>query len=244
MGSSTEAQNEGRPVRRSPGRPRVPFDKIVTTAVRLVDDEGAAALSMRNLAQRLDTGTAVLYRAVSGRAELVGFVVDRVFGEVDFDVDATDWQQTCRVAAQAIFDTLSRHRSIAPLLIEQVPTGPNVLALRERFLALLLDAGFTPEAAARAYATLARYVIGFAAQLRDPVVPDPEPARLSALFHELDPAGYPATIAVADCLPTQKLEDEFRFGLEMIVDGLAIRHTAAIATNHGNTFQGTPSRKN
>ncbi|MFD6224386.1 TetR/AcrR family transcriptional regulator [Nocardia asteroides] len=227
MGSSNEP--DGSRARRSPGRPRVPFDKIIINAVRLVDEEGAAALSMRNLAQRLDTGTAVLYRAVSGRAELVGFVVDYVFGEVDLGLDTasgSDWQQTCRVAAQAIFDTLARHRGIAPLLIEQVPTGPHVLTLRERFLAMLLDAGFAPEAAARAYATLARYVIGFAAQLHDPTDPDPEPARLTTLFQGLDPGKYPATLAVAHCLPMQKLEDEFRFGLDMIVDGLGKHHPA------------------
>ncbi|MEU3010264.1 TetR/AcrR family transcriptional regulator [Nocardia asteroides] len=221
MGSSTE--HDGSRARRPPGRPRMPFDKIITAAVRLVDEEGAPALSMRNLAQRLDTGTAVLYRAVSGRAELVGFVVDRVFGEVDLELDTApegDWQHKCRVAAQAMFDTLARHRGIAPLLIEQVPTGPHVLTLRERFLAILLDAGFTPEAAARAYATLARYVIGFAAQLHATDGPDPEPARLTAVFQALDPGEFPATVAVAHCLPQQRLEDEFRFGLDMIVAGL------------------------
>lgn len=222
----------------------MPFDKIIATAVRLVDDEGAAALSMRNLAQRLDTGTAVLYRAVSGRAELVGFVVDRVFGEVEFEVDTTgDWQQTCRVAAQAIFDTLAQHRGIAPLLIEQVPTGPHVLALRERFLAMLLKAGFAPEAASRAYATLARYVIGFAAQLHDPTIPDPQPTRLTELFRQLDPAEYPATVAVADCLPTQKLEDEFRFGLDLIVDGLAVHRTGIPSPKLRNATRRKTSRK-
>ncbi|MEV0078289.1 TetR/AcrR family transcriptional regulator C-terminal domain-containing protein [Nocardia neocaledoniensis] len=203
------------------------MDKIISAAVRLVDEEGAAALSMRNLAQRLDTGTAVLYRAVSGRAELVGMVVDHVFGEVDLELDTAprgDWQQSCRVAAQAMFDTLAMHRGIAPLLIEQVPTGPHVLTLRERFLAILLDAGFAPEDAARAYATLARYVVGFAAQLHTTDEPDREPARLTALFQALDPGEYPATLAVAHCLPKQRLEDEFRFGLEMIVSGLGAHY--------------------
>ncbi|MFQ6397383.1 TetR/AcrR family transcriptional regulator [Nocardia sp. KC 131] len=225
MGSTTE-HNDSR-ARRSPGRPRMPFDKIITAAVRLVDEEGASALSMRNLAQRLDTGTAVLYRAVSGRAELIEFVVDRVFGEVDLALNTPpdgDWQQSCRAAAQATFDTLARHRGIAPLLIEQVPTGPHILALREHFLAVLLDAGFAPEAAALAYATLARHVVGFAAQLHATDDPGPEPARITALFQSLDPGQYPATLAVAHCLPKQRLEDEFRFGLDMIIAGLGSHH--------------------
>ena len=38
--------------RRSPGRPPVPLDRIVATALQIVDDDGADALSMRTLAQR------------------------------------------------------------------------------------------------------------------------------------------------------------------------------------------------
>ncbi len=244
MESSTES--DGSQGRRPPGRPRMPFDKIISAAVLLVDEEGAAALTMRNLAQRLDTGTAVLYRAVSGRAELVGFVVDRVFGEVDLELDAHqegDWQRACQAAAQAMFDTLARHRGIAPLLIEQVPTGPHALALRERFLTILLDAGFTPEAAARTYATLARHVIGFAAQLHAAGSPDSEPARLTTLFQALDPDQYPATLAVAHCLPEQRLEEEFRFGLDMIVAGLGNQHPASPPKDHTTARQRrTPSK--
>lgn len=219
---TTEFEVGDRPVRRSPGRPRVPFDRIVATAVRIVDEEGAEALSMRTLAQRLETGTAVLYRAVSNRAELIGHVVDRVFGEVDFGTDTEDgdWQRTCRAAAQALFDTLSRHRRVAPLLIEQVPTGPYVLALRERYLRILLDAGFTPDSASRAYAVLARYVLGFAAQLRAHDAVNTEPDRLMALYSGLDPAHYPATIAVAEHLPNQTLEQEFQLGLDLLIRGL------------------------
>lgn len=228
--STAENNTSAASARRSPGRPRVPFDRIVTTALRIVDEEGADALTMRTLAQRLDTGTAVLYRAVANRAELVGHVVDWVFGEVDFDADITDsdWQRACSTVGQALFDALSRHRGIAPLLIEQVPTGPNALALRERVLAMLLANGFAPESAARVYAAVARYVLGFAAQLRShDAVAELEPATLSALYRQLDPVRFPATIAVADCLPNQTLEEEFRFGLDLIVAGLGPLHGAA-----------------
>ncbi|MEV5838726.1 TetR/AcrR family transcriptional regulator C-terminal domain-containing protein [Nocardia sp. NPDC052112] len=214
--------------RRSRGRPRVPFDRIVTTALRIVDEDGADALSMRTLAQRLDSSTAVLYRAVANRAELIGHVVDWVFGEIEFDPDVfgdADWPQGCRSAAQAMFDTLRSHRGIARLLIEQVPTGPNTLALREQFLAMLLANGFAPDAAARAYATIARYVLGFAAQLHGHnTAENIDATTLSTLYHELDPTRFPATVAVADYLPAQTLEEEFGFGLQLIVAGLTAHH--------------------
>ncbi|MEV5838734.1 TetR/AcrR family transcriptional regulator C-terminal domain-containing protein [Nocardia sp. NPDC052112] len=228
--STADPDPAGTTTRRSPGRPRVPFDRIVTTALRIVDEEGADALSMRTLAQRLDTGTAVLYRAVANRAELIGHVVDWVLGEIEIDDDAPDgdWQRVCVAAGEAIFGTLRQHRGIAPLLIEQVPIGPNALLLRERVLAMLLAHGFPPESAALVYATLARYVVGFATQLAGhDTEANIDPAPIAALFRGLDPARFPATVAVADCLPMQTLESEFDFGLRLLVTGLVPLHEAA-----------------
>ncbi|MCP2315986.1 transcriptional regulator, TetR family [Nocardia amikacinitolerans] len=210
--------------RRSPGRPRVPFDRIVTTALHIVDEQGVDALSMRTLAHRLDTGTAVLYRAVANRAELIAHTVDWVLGEVDIADDeiGDDWQRACIAAAEAIFSVLHRHPGIAPLLIAQVPIGPHSLALRERVLAMLLAHGFSPKSAALAYATIARYAIGFAAQLHGhSTAATIAPATLTTLYRQLDPGQFPATIAVADHLPTQTLESEFHFGLRLLVAGLA-----------------------
>lgn len=216
------------PERRRRGRPRVPLDRIVTTALRIVDEEGSDALTMRTLAHRLDTGTAVLYRAVANRAELLGHVVDWVFGEVEFDPDVlqdADWRQASQSAAQTIFDTLSRHSGIAPLLIQQVPTGPNALLVREKLLSVLLRNGFDPLDAARAYATLARYVIGFAAQFHGHnTAANIDASALTTFYQRLDAALFPATVAVADSLPSMTLEDEFRFGLQLLIAGLSALH--------------------
>jgi AcrR family transcriptional regulator len=219
--SSSSSAPATAPARRSRGRPAVPLDRILDTALQLVHDEGAEALSMRTLAQRLESGTATLYRHFANRATLIGHVVDRVFGEVELDpraLAAMGWDEACRTVAQAMFDALGRHRNVAPLLIEQTPTGPNAMVLRERCLAVLLDGGFPSSVAARAYATLARYVLGFAVQLAG-AGNEAEDERVSTYFHGLSPAEFPATLAVADSLPVP-IEDEFTFGLELIIDGL------------------------
>ena len=220
---------------RTRGRPAIPLDRIVTTALQIVDDEGADALSMRTLAQRLDSGTATLYRHFTGRADLIAHVVDLVFGSVEIDaakVSAMPWQEACKTAAYAMFDVLRRHPNVAPLLGADVLIGPNAMAGREGLIAILLDNGFPPALAARSYATLARYILGFAIQLtshRD----DLDDAGLSQVFHDLDPRQFPATVKVADNLPVP-LDDEFAFGLELIIDGL----TQTLAR------RGKPKRRN
>jgi AcrR family transcriptional regulator len=212
---------------RSRGRPALPLDRILAAALELVDEQGAKALSMRALAQRLESGTATLYRHFANRSELVAMMVDHMLGEVDLDartVSALPWQQACTSFAQHMFDALGRHGNVASLLIGHVPMGPNALAHREQILSVLLDNGFPPVVAAHAYATLARCVLGFAIQLSGPAAATgQQDAELSAAFHELDPSRYPATVTAADDLPVP-LEEEFAFGLQLIVAGLERLH--------------------
>ncbi|MGA9358401.1 MAG: TetR/AcrR family transcriptional regulator [Mycobacterium sp.] len=199
------------------------MDRILAVALEILDEQGADALSMRSLAQRLESGTATLYRHFANRSELVAMLVERVLGEIDIDAQAVaelPWRQACMLFAQQMFEALGRHGNVAPLLIGHVPIGPNALAGREICLSVLLDNGFAPSVAAHAYATLARYVLGFAIQLSGSTSATAEgDAEASAAFHHLDPSRYPATVAVADELPVP-LEEEFEFGLRLIVAGL------------------------
>jgi TetR/AcrR family transcriptional regulator, tetracycline repressor protein len=197
-------------------------ERIVAGALALVDAEGADALSMRTLAQRLDSGTATLYRHFANRAELIAHVVDRVFGEAQIDTAQLanqDWQSACETVAHMMFAALSRHPHVAQLLLEHMPIGPNAMAIREACLAMLLDNGFSPELAARCYATLSRYVLGFGIQLagqtQTPASTDAE------AFHHVDPERFPAIFKTAAALPVP-LEDEFAFGLELILKGLSL----------------------
>ncbi|MFF5367200.1 TetR/AcrR family transcriptional regulator [Streptomyces sp. NPDC013187] len=202
----------------------MPLERIVATAQLIVDEEGSDALSMRTLAQRLGSGTATLYRHFDNRAALVAHVVDRMFGAVELNGDellAMGWERALRTVAHTMFDALARHRNAARLLVEQIPVGPNAMALRERCVAVLLGSGFPPRVAAYAYATLSRYVLGFAVQASGHGgAGQPDDAQPTAVFQSVDPHLFPATAAVAGSMPVP-IEDEFSFGLELLLSGLA-----------------------
>ncbi|MFI8232589.1 TetR/AcrR family transcriptional regulator [Streptomyces sp. NPDC085900] len=202
----------------------MPLERIVATALQIVDEEGSDALSMRTLAQRLGSGTATLYRHFDNRADLVAHVVDRVFGVVEMnggELLAMGWEQALRTVATTMFDALAQHRNAARLMVEQVPLGPNAMALREHCVAVLLNSGFPPRVAAYVYATLARYVLGFAVQAeRNRGAGQPDGAQVAAVFGGVDPDLYPATVTVAEVMPIP-LGDEFSFGLDLLLSGLA-----------------------
>ena len=204
------------------GRPPVPLERITACALELLDSEGIEALSMRTVAERIESGTAVLYRRVGNRARLIALVVDLVFGEIEFDAGklaAMTWQRASREMAEATFDVLRRHPHVPSLLVEQVPVGPNALRLREHGLRILLAAGFSPGDAARFHATLARYVVGLAIQAKPGAIGDRD---LAKTVRELPPAAFPATLATAASMPIP-LADEFGFGLDLLIVGAQAR---------------------
>ena len=164
----------------------------------------------------------VVVPKINEKAEVVAHVIDRVFGTAEVDIAALSrlpWPEACKAAAHSMFDALERHRNVTPLLVGNVPVGPNALAAREQMIAFLLANKFSPDLAARSYALLSRYVLGFAIQLTDGHT-GVDDAGLARMFHNLDSSQFPATVAVADHLPVP-FDEEFDFGLELIVNGLA-----------------------
>jgi AcrR family transcriptional regulator len=224
---------EPAPTTRGPGRPPLGLRRIIDAAIEILDDEGADALSMRRLATRLGSSTATLYRHVNSKDEILAHITDRILGETHLDgAPYPTWQEACRAGARALYTTLTEHPNAIPVLAKQVPAGPNALDARERSIAVLLAAGFPPGLAARGYTALAHFVIGFASQ--EPLDETADPGRASRLrdyYRSLDPRSFPATTTVADVLPGATIDEEFQFGLELIVDGLenALRTTTRVA---------------
>ena len=214
MTSQSSAVSATAPAMRRPGS-RQPLDPefILTAALDIIDTHGAEGLTMRALATHLESGTTTLYRHFQNRAALIAAVTDRVLGKVNTAAPPGTWQQVCKFLAQQLFDTLAAHPNLAPLLIEQPPTGPGRLAGREQFLAVLLRDGFTPDTAGRLYGTLSHYVLGFAVQLR-------AHAEVTSTLDisGVDPIRFPATakIVASGALPIT-IAQEFTFGLDLIL---------------------------
>lgn len=136
---------------------------MIRTALELVDDQGAEALTLRSLAARLGSSTATLYRHFDGREDLARQVVEAVFKEISLDEErlaAETWDGCVSYIAEQMFAALVRHPNVAGLVLERVPDGPAARRLRDRCVAVLRANGFTDTDAARAYATVGHFVLG------------------------------------------------------------------------------------
>jgi AcrR family transcriptional regulator len=214
------------------GRPPLSFERIVAGASEIVDEIGSDAFSMRLLARRLDTSTATLYRHVAGKDELMVYVVEHFLRDMRLEHEVAagsseDWRDVVRDAMLGFYRALSAHPNLIPLLVTQVPVGPNGLASRERAIAMLVGFGFPATLAARGYSTLVRYTVGFAVQQHAPRALTREDATaLGDYFRQLDRDAYPQTIAAAESLTAVAPEDGFAEGLHFILSGIDKARTA------------------
>src|SRR3712207_868941 len=110
-------------------------DRIVTSAVRLADREGLAALSMRRVAAELGVGAMSLYTHVPGKGELVDLMLDAVLGELYPDEDVVrsgGWRDRLGAGAGGASGAFPRPPRTLPLGTRRGPkrgaygTGVNV----------------------------------------------------------------------------------------------------------------------
>jgi AcrR family transcriptional regulator len=81
--------------------PTIPLtrDRIVEEAIALVDEEGAAALSMRRLAARLGTSTMSTYHHLPDKQALREAIAVRIMSELAEPAPDTSWDEALREMA-------------------------------------------------------------------------------------------------------------------------------------------------
>jgi AcrR family transcriptional regulator len=135
--------------RERPAKPALTYEGIVATAVHLMETEGLQRVTMRRLAQELDTGAASLYVYVANTAELHAAILEELLGAVDLSpADGEgDWRERLTQLLGSYTHVLFQNPSLAHSALVARPSGPNYLALVEAILALLHE-GQVPDAQA------------------------------------------------------------------------------------------------
>jgi len=214
----------------SAGRVPLTLSGIAAGALRLIDRDGLGALSMRNLASELQTGTTTLYRYVSGKDEVLVLVADAVLGEaqVRHPAEGMGWREILEELARSMRAVLNSHPHVATLFATAVPVGPNSLRAKELTLGILCENGFDAPLASDVYTALAHQVL--ASVLQEPMV-DFRTGGLGAsksltlrdFYRSLSAEQYPRLVGLADELTSRTADEEFEFGLGCLLDGVELR---------------------
>jgi AcrR family transcriptional regulator len=227
-------------------RRREPISReaIVTAAIRLLDREGLAALSMRRLAEELGTGAASLYWHVGSKDGLLDLVFDELIGEEQVpEADPSRWQEQLKDIARAQRRISLRHPYLVRISIGRIPMGPNALRFSERVIAILRAGGLPPRLAVQGYLLLIATVNGFTVDETgvdddgpagpdgpDGNAPPSDPARrqeaadMARDYVASLPAGqFPNMVALADEFAFADADERFEMLIDIFVDGLARR---------------------
>lgn len=199
--------------------------EIAQAALELTNREGLEALSMRRLASELGIGAMTLYGYFADKDALIDAIVDLAASEIRLPAGQGPWRTRLGQLADEIRRVLQKHPAGLRIRFTRPMLTPGAMRTTEVAMRILLDGGFTPAEAARAYRTVFLYTFGFAS-----FTPDGAPAEVqratSAALSSLSAEEFPAVAGAIDELAaTMSGDEQFHYGLQRLFDGL--EHSAS-----------------
>ena len=205
---------------------RVTTERVLTGALELADRIGVADLTIRRLAEALDSKPMTIYHHVPSKDAILDGIVDLVFAEIDLPDPDLDWKSAVRDRCVSGRDVLARHPWAVPLMESRRSPGPATLRHHDAVIACLRR-GLSLTMTGHAYATLDAFVYGFAIQEATLPKPGDEMTEVAAEFATDELAEH--FPALHDCAigravqPGYDFGDEFEYGLDLILDALEAR---------------------
>ena len=201
---------------------------VVKRALALADELGLEALTIRRLAQELGVTPMALYWHFRSKEELLAALGDRVWTEIDIDIDpAADWAVQLRRVLESLVAMLRAHPCASQLLLSgEKLHGEAAQLVAEKTLAVLARGGFAPEQASE----VARSALWTGLML---VMSEPgyDPALSAAERAEaqrqsqiklamLPPGQFPHLVAAAGPMTACDPEFHYRFGMDLFTAGV------------------------
>lgn len=214
--------------RRRPRAGGLSTARIVEAALEVLREDGVDALTVRNVAARLHTRSASLYRHIAGRDELIALIADHVMGDIHIVGTGCGW----RADVEALMYEMRRVMLSQPLPSSAARTtagsyGPNTLRVIDAALRLFLQAGMNSRNAAYTATAMLHFVAGTAGIQRSAVGRGPHGATRSAgftrLLDSLPADNYTALRAAGADYVATPADEVFAHSVAIFLDGVESR---------------------
>jgi AcrR family transcriptional regulator len=225
------------------GNGKITRELVLSTALEIIDHDGADALSMRRLGAALDRDPMILYRHAPGKAALLDGVVEVVLAQLHVDPADPDWAAQLRGVARNYRALALEHPNVVPLLVTRPLATP--LALRPRgtlrpledVLALLTRAGFSGPDALHVYRAFFGFLNGHVLNELQELVENPDETDdlLRLGLYRLPIGEFPLLRGLAHALASYDGAAELERGLDILLTGLA-----ATLSSSGESRQAAP----
>jgi AcrR family transcriptional regulator len=137
-------------------------DKVVGAALALIDANGMAAFSVRDVARSLGVYPTALYWHVPGRNAMLAEVAAHALRDIVPPIDPDDWREWLRGLFRRYRAAVRRHPNIAPLIGAQLVSNDGIDArMIDGILSALTHAGYGGGDIVEAYNVVIATMCGF-----------------------------------------------------------------------------------
>jgi TetR/AcrR family tetracycline transcriptional repressor len=212
-------------------RGRLSRDAVVDRALALADARGLEALTIRGLAKELGVTPMALYWHFRSKDELLAGVAERLWGEMDDEVDEkAGWPSQLRGLLESLVRMLRAHPCASQLLVPSEKLHSEAsLRVTETTLAVLDRAGF--DAAHASEVVRNGMWTGLILVMSEPSFAGFDPDLSDAARAELQRRKlvelatlprdrYPHVVDSARDLTSSDVEFHYRFGIDLFIAGV------------------------
>ncbi|MER7661987.1 TetR/AcrR family transcriptional regulator C-terminal domain-containing protein [Streptomyces sp. NPDC096193] len=216
------SHDTGQSPARGAAREPLSRERIIESALRIIDDEGVEALSMRRIAAALGVQAMSLYNHVGGKADVLDGVTEYITTDMQITRHSRDsWEDGIRSVAHAFRRASLRHPRAGELVLTRQLNSPGVLPTIDCSLEVLLEHGFEEANAVHALRLLVAFQVGsLMREFHSPAFQGEDESGVREREELLAGSGFAAVARLAQKLAVIDHDAEFTFGLERLIDAL------------------------
>jgi AcrR family transcriptional regulator len=214
-------------------RERLTRTRVIDAALRLMDEEGLEAVTMRRVAREVGVEAMSLYNHVRDKDDLLRGICDRVMADFEFPAGSGDWIDRAKDGARAWRRMLQAHPDLMRLFAETHGPNPSSLdSLRptEFALALFREVGLSERDTVQAFHAFGGYIQGFVMMEGGSIAGKGEHGEAMAASGAAIPGDqFPVLAAVSRYFAECDADEQFEFGLDLMIRGLRAKVAASAA---------------
>ncbi|MFZ6800071.1 TetR/AcrR family transcriptional regulator C-terminal domain-containing protein [Undibacterium sp. Di24W] len=206
-----------------PERQKLSRDVVIQAAIKLTDEIGIEALSMRKLAENLNVEAMSLYNHVKNKEDLLDAMVDEVVAQMYLPNCDGNWRQEIEQASLSAHTVLMKHHWASMLLVSRPAVGSAKLAHFNAIQGCFVDAGFSPQMADQVRHVIDGHLYGFTLQKLLYPTPEGDYATAASQFLPLLARDfYPHSYNLVETVAKGKYDGKhyFEFGLTLLLNGI------------------------
>ena len=157
--------------------PRTPLtrDRVFRAAIKIADEGGLDALTMRHLAEELGVEAMSLYYHVANKEAVLDGIIDAIMSEIEEAAEGfsptekdVDWQTALRQRILIARSVMLKHKWAPSVFETRTSISPVTMRYFDSLLGIVREGGFSYDLAHHGMHALGSRMLGFTQELFEP----------------------------------------------------------------------------